>query len=55
VKDGLLSKYEIVVTGSFKRPDNDEEVKIDRTVTVEIKDVGTTKLEVPDELKKKLS
>jgi len=55
VKDGLLSKYEIVVTGSFKRPDNDEEVKIDRTVTVEIKDVGTTKLAVPDEVKKKLS
>lgn len=55
IKDGVLSKYEYTVSGSFKRPDNDEEVKRDRTVTVEIKDVGTTKVPVPEEVKKKLS
>ena len=55
IKDGLLSKYEYTVSGSFKRPDNDEEMKMDRTVTVEIKDVGATKVSVPDEVKQKLS
>jgi hypothetical protein len=55
LKDGLLSKYEYTVSGSFKRPDNDEEMKLDRTVTVEIKDVGAAKVSVPDEVKKKLS
>jgi len=28
---------------------------VDRTVTTDIKDVGTTKIEVPDEAKAKLS
>lgn len=55
LRDGLLSKYEYTVSGSFKRPDNDEEMQINRTVTVEIKDVGTTKVAVPDEVKRKLS
>jgi hypothetical protein len=34
---------------------NDNDVKIDRTTTTEIKDVGTTKVTVPDAAKKKLS
>ena len=34
---------------------NGNDREIDRTTTVEIKDVGTTKLTVPDEAKKKLS
>jgi hypothetical protein len=34
---------------------NNNEVKINRTTTVEIKDVGTTKVQVPEEAKKKLS
>ena len=55
LKDGLLAKYEYKVSGSFKRPDNDEEMTIDRTVTVEIKEVGKTKVVVPDEVKQKLS
>lgn len=54
VKDGVLSKYEYQVQGSFKRDDG-EERKVDRTTTVEIKEVGTTKLTVPAEVKKKLS
>lgn len=53
VKDGALTKYETKVkaTMSFNGNDFDQ----DRTTTVEIKDVGTTKVSVPDEAKKKLS
>jgi hypothetical protein len=53
VKDGVLSKYEYNVQGSISFTGNDREVN--RTTTVEIKDVGTTKVTVPDEAKKKLS
>ena len=53
VKDGALTKYEFKVKGSISFNGNDRE--IDRTTTVEIKDVGTTKVEVSDEAKKKLS
>jgi hypothetical protein len=53
VKDGVLNKYEFKVSG--KRDFNGNEIDLERTVTVEIKDVGTTKLEVPEAAKKKLS
>jgi hypothetical protein len=53
VKDGILTKYESKVSG--KREFNGEVRDIVRTTTVEIKDVGTTKLDVPEEAKKKLS
>jgi hypothetical protein len=53
IKDGVLAKYEYNVKGTVSMGGNDREV--DRTTTVEIKDVGTTKLAVPDEVKKKLS
>lgn len=33
---------------------NNNDIDIDRTTTVEIKDVGATKLSVPEEAKKKL-
>jgi hypothetical protein len=49
LKDGLISKYEFKVKGTING--NARE----RTTTVEIKDVGTTKLEVPKGAKKKLS
>lgn len=52
IKDGLLSKYEFKVSGKVTFNDNEREV--DRTTTTEIKDVGSTKMEVPDEAKKKL-
>lgn len=52
IKDGLLTKYESKVTGKVTFNDNERDV--DRTTTTEIKDVGTTKLEVPEEAKKKL-
>jgi hypothetical protein len=53
IKDGVLSKYEFHVQGKVSFNGNDRDV--DRTTTVEIKDVGATKVEVPDEAKKKLS
>ena len=34
---------------------NGNDVDIDRTTTVEIKDVGSTKVDVPEEANKKLS
>ena len=53
VKDGELSKYEYHVQGTVNF--NGEDRDIDRTTTTEIKEVGTTKVEVPDGAKKKLS
>jgi len=52
IKDGQLAKYEYKVSGtvSFGGEDRD----IERTTTVEIKDVGSTKIEVPEGAKKKL-
>ncbi len=55
IKDGALTKFEYNVQGSIKVRDSDEERKINRTTTVEIKDIGTTKIDVPAEVKKKLS
>jgi len=53
IKDGVISKYEIKVSGTVSRGGNDRDV--DRTTTVEIKDIGTTKIALPDEAKSKLS
>jgi hypothetical protein len=53
VKDGQLAKYEYNVKGTVSFQGQDREV--DRTTTVEIKDVGSTKVEVPDDAKAKLS
>jgi hypothetical protein len=53
VKDGLLSKYEIKVQGKVSVNGNDRDV--DRTTAIEIKDIGSTKVQVPDDAKKKLS
>lgn len=52
VKDGMISKIETTVTGKITI--RDQERAINRTTTVEIKDVGSTKLEIPEEAKKKL-
>jgi hypothetical protein len=52
VKDGVLSKYEVTVTGKRERDGNT--VDINRTSTTEFKDVGTTKVEVPSEATEKL-
>jgi hypothetical protein len=53
VKDGMLTRYEIKVQGKVSFNGNDRDV--DRTTTVEIKDVGSTKVQVPAEAKAKLS
>jgi hypothetical protein len=50
LKDGALIKYEYKLQGKINFNGND--VDIDRTSTVEIKDVGNTKVEVPEEAKK---
>jgi hypothetical protein len=52
VKDGLIAKYELKVKGTVTFNGNDRD--IDRTTTTEIKDIGSTKVEVPEEAKKKL-
>lgn len=53
LKDGALAKFETKVTGKVSFDGNDRDV--DRTTTVEIKDIGTSKVEVPEDAKKKLS
>jgi len=51
LKDGLLSKCEYHVEGTVSFGGNDREVN--RTTTVEIKDVGSTKVVVPEDAAKK--
>jgi hypothetical protein len=53
IKDGAITKFQYKVSGTISRNGNDTD--IDRTTTVEIKDVGTTKVTVPDEAKNKLT
>jgi hypothetical protein len=50
--DGKLVKYQFQVQGHVSFNGNDRDV--DRTTIVEIKDVNSTKIIVPDEAKKKL-
>ena len=52
LKDGELTKYEFKLKGLIKFGDN--EFPNERTTTVEIKDVGSTKVEIPEAAKKKL-
>ena len=52
IEDGMLKKYEVSVQGRVIR--GDQESQANRTTTVEIKDVGTTRLEVPEEAQQKM-
>jgi len=52
VKEGTLVKYELNTQGKFTFNNND--VQMNRTTTVEFKDVGSTKIEVAEDAKKKL-
>jgi hypothetical protein len=52
IANGELTKFETHVKGSVSFNGNDMDV--DRDTTVEIKDVGTTKIDVPDDVTKKL-
>lgn len=53
IKDGALIKYETTARGTMSFGGNDMEMNT--VTTVEIKDVGATKLAVPDDAKKKMS
>jgi hypothetical protein len=53
LRDGLVSKYELRLQGTMTFNGQDRDVN--RTTTIEVKDVGKTTLEVPDEARKKLS
>lgn len=53
IKDGLVSKYEIHLQGTMSFNNNDNDVE--RTTTVEIKDVGSAKIDIPAEAKAKLA
>ncbi|HTR42351.1 MAG TPA: hypothetical protein VMH87_12110 [Pseudomonadales bacterium] len=50
ISNGELTKYEFHVKGTISFGGNDRE--IDRDTTVEIKDIGSTKIEIPDDAKK---
>ena len=52
VKDGMIVKAESTLQG--KMSFGQRETEINRTATTEFKDVGSTKLELPDEAKKRL-
>ena len=52
IKDGMLVKVESTLQG--KVTFGQRETEINRTTTTDIKDVGSTKIELPDEAKKKL-
>jgi len=53
IQNGALTKYEVNVQGKVTA--GDRETDVNRTTTVEIKDAGSTKLEVPAEAKQKMS
>jgi hypothetical protein len=53
VKDGALVKYELKNSGKMSFGGNDME--INRTTTVEISDVGSTKVDAPADVVKKLA
>ncbi len=53
IKDGVLTKFEYNVSGSVEF--NGDEHPVDRKATTEFKDVGTTKITIPDEAKDKMS
>jgi len=52
LKDGNLVKVESTMKGKLTM--GQREIPIDRITTTEIKDVGSTKIELPDEAKKRL-
>ncbi len=52
IQGGVLTKYEINVQGKVTA--GERELDVNRTATIEIKDAGSTKLEVPAEAKQKM-
>jgi len=54
VKDGALIKFESHIQGAVAFGPDQEEREMDTTRTIEIQELGTTKIEVPADAKKKL-
>jgi hypothetical protein len=54
VKDGVLSKYQTQVQGKMAFGQSGRETEVNRTTVYEITDIGSAKVEVPAEAKKKL-
>lgn len=54
IKAGLLAKYEFIIRGKIKAGEGKAETEVSRTTTVEIKDVGNTKVILPEDARKKL-
>ena len=54
VKDGVLSKYQTQVQGKMAFGQDGRETDVDRTTTYDITEIGSAKVEVPAEAKKKL-
>lgn len=52
LKDGVVAKMETHVSGKLSF--NGNEMTIDRTSTTEVKDIGSTTLEIPEDAKSKL-
>jgi hypothetical protein len=52
IKNGVLTKTQVHVTGTVTFNDNDNDV--DRTTTVDFNDIGSTKIDVPAEARAKL-
>lgn len=53
IKDGLISKYQYSLQYTFSFNGNDRDT--DRTTTIEISNIGSTTVDVPEGAKKKLS
>jgi len=54
IKDGALVKFESHLHGTVAFGPDQEEREMDLTRTTDVKDVGRTKLEMPDDARKKL-
>ena len=55
IKNGLLVKYEYSLQGKIVLTDHKQEFNVSRTTMVAIKDVGSTKIQLPEEARRKLS
>jgi len=53
IKNGVLTQYEYNLQGRVAGQ-NQQEHEVNRTTTVEIKSIGSTKVQIPEEAKKKL-
>jgi len=55
LRNGALAKYQYTIQAKLTVGQGQQPLQIHRTITVEIKDVGTTRLNLPEEVKKILA